>query len=476
MASLNWFLWVAFPAKAGGILPCGTPQRFDEFLGVTPKEMPLRPPQASKGIRDSMPGVCSGQMTSENFVLKWGSAQAPATSEMEQVMAALETSWQHQLNVMEHAHPDGSDAYLFNVYVGDSGGCAPSAQGMGGYYTRDADGWPFIVLSQGVFSNPEYGQTTVAHEFYHAVQDAEDSYARGSDVRWWWEATAMWVEGEVYPATENYYSFLYGYAFQPQRQLNAYKYPETGALEEYHQYGAAIWPRYLTENIADWQIIRNSWSMADENSDPVELMRADLESEFGLDLDVVFGDFAAHNATWDYEHGDNIVSYLDYIAESTEYEDNREVEYVRCTGTGSGLQSPPEATLPQRYGYNLIRHADPPKGGVTFRFQGDQSGSDGSDVNWQVRVVKKMASRSRYTTMDLDELKSGEVRISTKGTEENLFLVVAAISPDWNEGETFDYAYEIEVDGDCPEPTTSTSKPQAFNPEEKGGCSHIGFN
>ena len=107
--------------------------RFDEFIGVDPKVLPPRPPNAEKGIRDAMTGVCNGEITSDNFVLKWGYDRAPADDEIEQIMAALETSWQYQLNVMAHARPYGTDSYLFNVYVGDSGGCAPSANGMGGY-------------------------------------------------------------------------------------------------------------------------------------------------------------------------------------------------------------------------------------------------------------------------------------------------------------------------------------------------------
>ena len=214
---------------------------FDAFIESSPTPHPPRPPSDSKGIRDAMSGICNGTEISENFILKWGLEAPPADDEIDLIMEALETSWDHQLDIMGHAAPYGTNEYLFNVYVGDSGGCAPSARGVGGYYTTDVEGWPIIVLSQGVFSNVDYGQTTVAHEFYHAVQHAEGAYSARGTVQWWWEATAMWVEGEVYPGTEDYYSFLHGYAFEPHLQLNAYT-PLTGdgKLEEYHQYGAAI--------------------------------------------------------------------------------------------------------------------------------------------------------------------------------------------------------------------------------------------
>ena len=218
-----------------------------------------------------MSGVCNGTEVSDNFILKWGLDAPPADDEVELIMEALETSWNHQLEIMGHAAPYGTDDYLFNVYVGDSGGCAPSARGVGGYYTTDDEGWPIIVLSQGVFNNLDYGQTTVAHEFYHAVQHAEGAFAARGSVQWWWEATAMWVEGEVYPGTEDYYSFLYGYAFEPHLQLNAYTgLTSAGLLEEYHQYGAAIWPRYLTEYVTSWTTIRDTWAYGRHDDDPIE--------------------------------------------------------------------------------------------------------------------------------------------------------------------------------------------------------------
>ena len=471
---LSW----STPVLAG--LPCGTPALIDTFTQTTPKILPPRPPSPSKGIRDAQAGVCSGQETSENFVLKWGGDAVPATSEIDQIMDALETSWQHELNVMNHAHPYGTSDYLFNVYVGDSGGCTPSAFGMGGYYTTDSEGWPIIVLSQGVFDNPDFGQTTVAHEFYHAVQHAEGAYATGGDVQWWWEATAMWVEGEVYPATEDYYVFLYGYAFQPHHQLNAYQYPGTGALQEYHQYGAAIWPRYLTEYMTSWETIRDSWSEASAYDDPVDMVASMLDKP----IEEVFADFAAHNATWDYLHGDNIAAYLDYISESQSYgsQDRRITDYVTSSGTGERWQDPPIDTLPQRYGYNTIRMNRPGKGTVTVRFEGDETGGSGSEASWQVRVVREMSSRAEYETVFLDEDGTGEADIEVKGTEDALYLVASVTSPAWNEGETFNYQYQIDAKdtdggsgGDGPGPQDDDPLPSggSYQPYSKAdsGCS-----
>ncbi len=461
---------------------CGTLDHFDVFTESQPLALPPRPPSALKGTRDAMAGVCVGQEISDNFVLKWGLDAPPADDEVFLIMESLEASWSHQLDIMGHTAPYGTDDYLFNVYVGDSGGCTPSAFGVGGYYTTDDDGWPIIVLSQGVFDNLDFGQTTVAHEFYHAVQHAEGAYTSGRSVQWWWEATAMWVEGQVYPGTEDYYSFLYGYAFEPHRQLNAYTgLTSAGLLEEYHQYGAAIWPRYLTEHVTSWTTIRDSWLLGSPDQDPMDFLADALAEEAGHDLEDVFGDFAAHNATWDYFHGDNIGPYLDYVADSTRHgdRDRRVAEVVSSSGTGSAWRSPPTETLPERFGYNILRMFSPPEGEITLRFNGDAAGSDGSAATWSVRAVIETDSRVSYLDLPVTA-GEGEVTVDASGTEENIYMVITVSSPAWNEGETFDYAYQFEAAGGATGSGGSSTGaapstgPIAYQPREKGGsCSHV---
>jgi hypothetical protein len=454
-------------------LECGTPAFFEDIRRAVPQPAVTPPPTSGKAEREAH-GGCAGSHTTDNFIVKWGQDAPPAEADLDLIVSALETAWQYQLNQMDHAHPYGSDTHLFNVYVGDSGDCAPSAMGMGGYYTVDPDGWPMIVLSQGVFDNPDYGRTTVAHEFYHAVQHAEQAYLNDPAAQWWWEATAMWVEGEVYPATTDYFVFLYGYAFEPHRQLNSYTYPSQGLLEEYHQYGAAIWPRYLTEFVTESDTIRDSWAAAGPNDDPMEVL-TDL---MGEDLAPHFADFAAHNATWDYFHGDEIAAWLDYISDAYGYgaQDRRLVETLDYSGTGGEWAEPPAVSLPHRYGYNVIRVRRPQEGAVTIRFRGDALGSEGSPSEWAVRVVRELSQRVEYETIELVD-GEGEVTIDVLGTEQALYVVSSVVSPAWNDAETFDYQYQVSTgaappssdDGD-PAPPDTPLAIGGTDSDENAGC------
>ena len=467
-------------------LPCGTPSLLSKTLSSTPVPYPVPPPNPTKAMREAH-GTCAGSEASENFVLKWGSEAPPSAGEIDEILEALERSWDTELNTMDHAHPWGSDTHLFNVYFGDSGDCAPSAFGMGGYYTTDPEGWPMIVLSNGAFDNGDYGQTTVAHEFYHAVQHAEGAYQSTQESQWWWEATAMWVESVVYPSTQDYFIFLHGYAFEPHRQLNSYKYPEEGVLAEYHQYGAGIWPRYLTEFEADWSLIRDSWSLADENDDPVEVIRELLDA----DLDEVFADFAAHNAVWDYQHGEQMENWLDYMYDASGFgdQDRRIADTVSSQGTGDQWQTPPQETLPQRYGYNVIEMESPKDGTMVVRFEGDALGSEGSEATWHIRVVRETQRSVEYEELVVID-GAGQLTLRDVGSEIAIYLVVSVVSPAWNTVETFDYRYQMDMgsgssggggSGDGGSVTSPPSWDQwgAFNDSEDGGqgcsCSHAGF-
>ena len=78
----------------------------------------------------------------------------------------------------------------------------------------------------------------------------------------------------------------------------------------------------------------------------------------------------------------------------------------------------------------------------------------------------------------------GELTISTVGTEDDLYLVIAVSSPSWNEGETFNYQYQFDASkttgggsssggGGSGGGTSSVNTgPRAYQPREKGGgCS-----
>jgi len=299
-----------------------------------------------------------------------------------------------------------------------------------------------IVMSSGSLWDVTYGQAIAAHEFYHAVQHASEAYT-GAHANWYWESTASWIEKEVFPSDTTYAAFLFGYAFQPHHQLNDYTYPSQGIIEEYHQYGAFIFPRFITEHRADWTVIRDSWVDGGLDGDPVDVL-ADLLPE--EDFEVLFGDFAAHNAAWDYIDGSLYASDLEYWSEQTQFgsQDDRFADFVGNQGTGDAWRHGQEATLPERFGYNVIRLSSPVDRDLVVRFQGEAEGSEGSAARYQVRLVQEFGSTITYTPVEL-EGTSGVLDAGRVGDEVALYLVVAAFSDAWNKGETFAYKFQLDM-------------------------------
>jgi len=443
----------------------------EEIRASVPIQVPPRPPSTDKEEREAN-GTCANSQSSENFVLKWGNNDSVSSTAVNEMLQAFEFSWAQEIGRMGHTAPVGTEQYKFNVYVGDTGSCAPSVYGMGGYFTVDSQGHPFIVMSQGTMADTIYGQSVAAHEFYHAVQHASDAYGT-SDADWYWEATATWVEREVYVSDTVYAQFIFGYAFMPHKQLNAFDYPDSGAIEEYHQYGAFIFPQYLSEHEADWTLIRDSWVEADWYTDPVELLQ---ELYPDRSLEAVFADFAAHNATWDYLDGYLYEQILEYTADETAFGiyDRRVVDTVGSQGTGEEWVDGSPETLPERYGYNVIRLKSPESRKLTVRFQGDPAGTDGSTARYQVRLVREFGTNRTYTEVPIEGVE-GTLDVGQVGTEAALYLVVSAFSDQWNTGETFGYRYQMdmgEVDNPGVDTSTGGAKPQALHvgSDEPSAC------
>jgi hypothetical protein len=117
------------------------------------------------------------------------------------------------------------------------------------------------------FTEPIFGahtplenlEVTAAHEFFHAVQFAYDAF----EDQWFMEATATWMEDEVYDDVNDNLQYL------PDGPLGTPRVPlDKGATKAdpcCHVYGDWIFFRYLTETYSPG-IVKSSWTKADASS------------------------------------------------------------------------------------------------------------------------------------------------------------------------------------------------------------------
>lgn len=441
-------------AYAQALEPCATPWLMPDFIGVKAEPLPPPPPAVGKALRNTYEGI-PNVATSENFALWWGSRLDLSESRAEQVLEGFEASWDVQIDQLGHDAPDGTDDYLFNVYVGSTGSGTPDDFGAGGYYYRDSEGWPMVVVASATANDPDdYGRSVIAHEYYHAIQDETGNYAYSNsygftDGSWFWEASATWVVTEVFPTDPWHSIFLFGYLLVPEQPLNAFTYPD-GSLDGYHQYGAFLFPRFLTEHAVEPSVIAETWKQGSRTGDPLDVLD-ELIADEGQDLGALFVDFAAHNVLWDYEHGETYQDVVESYAPYYPGEDHRLTDTVRGDGDSDWFDVD-EDLAPARLGYNLIRFEWPDEGDLELGFDGDSEGTEGTASEWGLSVVFQGDDGNTIQVLDPE---AGVWRFEDVGVHDTVTLVVGAVPGEADQEERFPYSWRMAVVEPLPDPVAA---------------------
>lgn len=298
--------------------PCGTPDHFRDFIGVErPPTGPPTPDLTDHEVHGSIENV----RYSEHFALKWGPSHVVTELDVARILGDFEYAHSIQVEAWSMDEPTGVGGTYFNVYLGDTGGAVPSVLGNAGYYTTDDFGYPMIVIGKHILPEVGYARSVIAHEFFHAVQHASEAFYDWETGGWYWEATATWAAGEVVPESNTYCAFLPFYALQPQRGLYHHSIDDFGGTPpDLHQYGAFIFPRFISEQLGLPEAIHSSWREGTEGDDPVQVLRTLLgETEFNA----AFVKHGAHNLTWDYADSESYNYWVDGYAEGFASQDLR---------------------------------------------------------------------------------------------------------------------------------------------------------
>lgn len=121
---------------------------------------------------------------------------------------------------------------------------------------NDYDIWPYNN-SDEMDRRLDAARVTMAHEFFHTIHYGMDytEYETHNDVNvlYWWEMSAVWMEEMAYDDINDYYAYLPSFYEYPWLGLQAV--PPFNTL---HQYGAAVFPIFLTEKF-DTVIVRDIW-------------------------------------------------------------------------------------------------------------------------------------------------------------------------------------------------------------------------
>lgn len=431
-------------------------------------EIPVLPPNSNKTNRDIVCPSCNS-LASDNFVVRWGSGITQAQAQ--DVLDSFEYSWEVEINQLGYQTPSSADTYLFNIYIGDSGNSTPGGYGAAGYFTGDNQGYPMIVLAKQTILDEYYLDSTIAHEFFHALQGRTNRYGYDdtSSGSWYWEATANWVETEVYPNEAGMSYFLVGYTFFPHYPVNFFDYPNEGTLQEYHQYGAFIFPLHLTEIEANSALIRSSWQDTSSESDPMNVLNSYLTS-FNTTIEEAWLHHIARMTVMDYDQGDTYEEYLSYY---NGYPESQDRYAATVTGNGTnGWTAGPSDTKPQRFGHNTIIARNLNDNAVTFAIRGENSGSAGSSATYGGTVTRVRGNNVTYHPLTFSGT-NGEVTLTGVQSGDEHYLTVGVWTDSWDSNrvysETFDYEYNISAaDGIVSEPSNEPSEEPSSEPDSPG--------
>jgi MYXO-CTERM domain-containing protein len=420
-------------ASQAAPLLCGTPR----YIAPHPRPVvaPL-PPGADKLVRDAWASKYPNELLTTNFAIKWGDGAGDIEGAVQDLAADFETTWTTEVTELGHPLPAGAATYRFNVYIGDSGGDTPDSYGATAYTNIDPDGYPYIVIAPSSLGWDEFAETLTAHEFYHAIQFVTGSFTYGPSAAWFWEATAQWMAGQVFPLNDTIAVNLAGYAFRPQHRVD---FVGSGdILDAMHPYGVFIFPTYLSEQLGDWEIVKETWIDPPNDSDPLAALGDAIEAR-GLTLDGVWLDHLARNATWDYARGADYRATLDRHADYYPGE-----EEITAEGDIDGEWHTVTREVPERFGSNLlVIHGT--GSNVRVDVEGDPTGSEGSPALFGARIVHVIDASPTYDALAFDGT-IGTATLASVADGDSVLLVVGAWSDERVEGETFGYRWRAAIE------------------------------
>ena len=385
-------------------------------------------PFPEKQVRNAYPGNPQSHET-DNFVVWWGPSGNIQDGDIVALGVELEHIWDVQIDQMSLTPPETADSWKFNVYIGDTGEGVPSAEGNAGFFWYDSENYPMMVLSSDIISWTDSAKLTAAHEFFHAVQAAIDTYRFNDAALWWTEATANWILEEVFPQDGGYSNTLYSVALRPEIALNHWGDYATEGVEADHHYGASIFATYLSENHGGWQTVIRSFTEAPINGDPLNVFETLLQEQ-GTTLADAHLQYALRNTTWDY------VFEQDYEYSVADYTGGGESHRVSgiIADTSSEWHGPGDWP-PHTYGANNWQLQTMPEV-FTITFEGD------SGIDWRVGIASQTADEHARDTMEMDE-ENGQLVVRNWNNADELWLVVAAIDDNVDDGETHSYEFKI---------------------------------
>ncbi|MDF1553662.1 MAG: fibronectin type III domain-containing protein [Deferrisomatales bacterium] len=177
---------------------------------------------------------------------------------------------------------------------------------------------PYLVVNNdfrallgltGVTAIQQFMKVTAAHEFFHVfhwLYDSTQTEAEIDEDIWWWEASATWMEDEVFDSIDDYFGWFDGTYVDPGWAELA----EEGLAPDYtdttyaaRAYGGVIFAKYLAEHVGGRDSMGKMWNRIRGGTRVLAAFDAYAVSRGFDGLEHLFVGFVGANAVMDYEEG-----------------------------------------------------------------------------------------------------------------------------------------------------------------------------
>ncbi len=364
--------------------------------GAEPGQAP--PPPAPLEEESCFGRQGSEYLLTEHFTVEWSGS---VTQDMAEDFAEwIEYSYEVEVEELGWTEPAGNDQYPILVYIYPNDGYAgayTSVEWCGGANTYV----PYMVIYSGCWASQSWAKTVAAHEFNHVLQF---STSFGPEV-WYWEATAVWAEEQVYPDYDYWRYDMEYYTEYPYLGLNTFDRNGYGT-RFYHMYGASIFNFALDNHFGGPDMVRQMWDYAKRYYyNYYGLWVVDNVEGIDLEFDDVFVDFIASNTVMDYDEQNR---YPDLAIQD-------EIDSLPAEGSSSSRYEP------ESLGVNTILF-DKDLGEEGEELHVVFDGEDGPDW-YAVLVAIDANSVAEVVRLDLDSGGEGSGSIAFQGQE--VYLVVS---------------------------------------------------
>lgn len=256
------------------------------------------------------------------------------------------------------------------------------------------DAASFIIIEAGV---PAI-QTFLAHELNHSLQYAYDVYE--GDM--FYEATAVWMEDQVFDGVDDYAFYIGDFQSQPQRTLSF------ATFDGYYMYGAAVFVHYLAGFGGDGHLVEPMWEGLKQSGgtntvDFYDSIVTEMTSLGFTDMESVYADFAGIRFLTG-THADG----------SMDEGLNGDSVAVLATMDLASLENGTATSPPMGLGANYLvvtTAGAEPDDTLTLTVHGDDDGP------WAITVIRRPASGVALTEIVRDEEGDGTVEATATGLD-----------------------------------------------------------